>query len=138
MARLTGHLAKIQLNTATALADVLETFNWTMEIQTEAAACPIKGEIVEQYAFGGVTVRITCEAYTTSAAFLALQAQVAAASANGANVTVGYKLFGVRSDATNFTVTGDGIVVRGNMAAAHDRLLTDTLEIMGFDMPTIA
>lgn len=138
MARLTGHLAKIQLNTATALADVTEGFNWTMELTTEAAPCAIKGEIVEQYAFGGVTVRITCERYVSSAAFLALQAQVAAASANGANVTVGYKLYGLASDGTNFTATGDGIVVRGNMQATHNALLTDTLEIMGFDMPTIA
>ena len=140
MARLTGHLAKIQLNTAVlgTLTDVVDTYNWTMEITTEAAACPIKGEIVEQFAFGGVTVRITCEAYTQSAAYLALQAQLAAASANAANVTVDYKLFGVKTDATNFTVTGSGVVVRGQMAAAHDRLLTDTLEIMGFTMPTIA
>jgi len=135
--RLTGHLGKIQLNTTTSLIDVADTFNWTMELATEAAECAIKGEIVDQYAFGGVTVRITCERHVTSPAFLAIQARTAGASADAANTTVEYKLFGLKTDGSNFTVAGTGVVVRGNMAAPHDQLLTDTIEIMGFTMPTI-
>lgn len=135
--RLTGHLGKIQLNTTTALVDVADTFNWTMELTVDAAECRIKGEIVEQYAFGGTRVRVTCERHVTSPAFLTLQARTAGASANTTNVTVGYKLFGLKTDGSNFTVTGTGVVVRGNMTATHDQLLTDTIEIMGFTMPTI-
>lgn len=137
MARLTGHLGSIYLNTTTSLIKVADTHNWTMELSVDAAPCRIKGEKVEQYALGGTTIRITCERYVTSPAFLALQSRTAANSADAANVTVGYNLRGVDADGTNFNVTGTGVVVRGNLAAPHNQLLTDTLEIMGFDMPTI-
>jgi hypothetical protein len=138
MARLTGHLGSIYLNTTTSLMKVADTHNWTMELTVEAAPCPIKGEKAEQYAFGGTTVRITCERYTTSAAFLALQARSAGNSADGANTTVDYELRGVDGDGTNFVVSGSGIVVRGNLSAPHNQLLGDTLEIMGFTMPVVA
>ena len=147
MPRITGRMSGIYLRSASGALDrttdkVSDTRTWTMEIEQEAAPCPIKGEVSDTYGMGGISTRITVERFLTNvddAARLADKIDdLKPASGNTyVGMPVQYLLEQIDGGEVGASVTGTGVIVRVSIGGPRE-LAIETLEIMGTTVPVFS
>lgn len=142
MPRITGRHGAIYLGISGSPVKIADTINWELTVEQEAVACPIKGEVADPQALGGVTVRITAERISTNAdidAVLSKQIRANIPATGGSNdwngVPVEYRLEQIDGGTQGAQVTGTGVIVRATLNAPR-ALANDTIEIMGTTLPT--
>lgn len=155
--RMAGFRGAVYLGGTAAASGVkiLDIFDWTLEAVQEVVPCPIKGEVHDRNAAGGVTSRVTAQRFVTDVA-LDLANAGTPVNAQGGSVfgrslfsnipatgntpkwqglSVKYSLYTL--DATTnqgFFITGEGFISR--ITANNPRgAATEALEIVGDTMP---
>lgn len=154
--RMAGFRGAVYLGGTAAASGIkiLDIFDWTLEAVQEVVPCPIKGEVHDRNAAGGVTSRITAQRYVTDVALnlnaagppanaqggsvfgSALGSNIPASGASWKGVSVKYSLY-TNDAVTNqgFFITGEGFISR--ITANNPRgMASEVLEIVGDIMPT--